>query len=429
MPSVKGGIYQRGEYWLDFARGAGGEPVSPYFYIHWYDAGRGRQRRKSTGTGDVRLACDALDEHFLATHRPDESARRGYTVAQAMTDYYIEVGSKRSSSVSIKARLLLFTRFMAVEAAAGRLHDPFLPEHVDDHLLDRFRQWGIADPIIARRKNEAGEWERSGARRIRSASTVEESVIQLRAALARAKSGKRIAQVPEFKHRTRNEVTPVRNDRLSVSAIGELLDYASRGGSGRYCTPERLMPLRRYLIAAVGTIGRPDAILDISVKPERGQWLAADRRLDLNPASRIQTRKYRAVLPVGDVFAGWLDVTDDWFVCLPRREVDPVTHEERVVQVGVASVRSAWDTARTHLRLPEGWGPKLLRHSVATILANAGVNPIEIKIALGHEPIGGSSARYIIFRPEYLSTYADAVDALFADLAKAAPGAFRIRES
>jgi hypothetical protein len=424
MPSIKGGVYQRGPFWLDFARGAGGGPVSPFFYINWYDAERGRQRRKSTGTGDVRLACDALDAHFLATHRPDEQERRGYTVAQAMTDYYIEVGSKRSSSVSIKARLLLFTRFTAIEAEAGRLHNPFLPEHIDDQLIDRCREWGVADPIIARRKNDAGEWERTGARRKRTASTVEESVIQLGAALRHAKFRKRISLMPEFGHRTRDQVTPVRNNRLSVAAIGELLDYAARGGVGRYATPGRLMALRRYVIAAVGTLGRPDAILDISVIPDRMQWLCADRRLDLNPAGRIQTRKFRATLPAGDVLAGWLEATDEWFVCNPRHEIDPVTGAESIRQVGVASVRSAWDTARGHLGLPAGWGPKLLRHSMATILANRGVNPLEIKIALGHEPIGGSSERYIIFDPGYLQTFAQGVDDVFADLMKAAPSAF-----
>lgn len=139
MPGVKGGVYSRGEFWIDFARGPGGKPVSPNFYINWYDSGRGRQRRKSTGTPDVRLACDALDEHFLATHRPTAPDQAGYTVAQAMTDYYIEVGARRSSSVSIKARLLLFTRFMEVEAAAGCLPVPFLPDHVDDALIVRFR--------------------------------------------------------------------------------------------------------------------------------------------------------------------------------------------------------------------------------------------------------------------------------------------------
>jgi hypothetical protein len=211
--------------------------------------------------------------------------------------------------------------------------------------------------------------------------------------------------------------------------IGELLDYAARGGSGRYATPERLMALRRYLIAAVATLGRPDAILDISVKPERMQWLAGDRRLDLNPAGRVQTRKYRAVLPVGEVFANWLEATDEWFVCMSRREPDPATGEKRIRQIGVASVRSAWDTAREHLGLPQGWGPKLLRHSMATILANRSVNPVEMKIALGHEPIGGSSARYIIFDPSYLKTFAAAVDDVFGELVRAAPAAFQLAGS
>ena len=424
MPGVKGGVYSRGEFWLDFARGPGGEPVSPNLYINWYDRGRGRQRRKSTGTPDVRLACDALDEHFLATHRPTANDQAGYTVAQAMTDYYIEVGVKRSSSDSIRARLLLFTRFMQVEATAGRLPVPFLPDHVDDALIERFREWGVADPIVARRKNEVGDWVRDGARRKRTASTVEEGVIQLKAAIRHAKRRKRIATLPDIPHLTRAQVTPPRNDRLSVGAIGELLDY-TLSGSGSYCHPERLMGLRRYVIAAVATLGRPDAITDMSVAAERQQWLSAERRFDLNPAGRLQTRKYRAILPVGDTFAAWLDATDEWFVCVPRRAVDEATGEEAVTQAGVGSVRSAWDTARTQLGLPAGWGPKLLRHSVATILANRGVNPVELKIALGHVPITGSTRAYVIFDPSYLQAYGAAVADLFADLARAAPLAVR----
>lgn len=423
MPSVKGGVYQRGQYWLDYARGAGGEPVSPRFYIYWYDAERGRQRRKSTGTGDVRLACDALDAHWLATHRPDEQDRRTYTVAEAMTDYFVEVGSTRISSDSIKARLLLFTRFIEVEAAAARLPSPFLPAHVDDRLIARFRQWGVADPIIARRKDEDGQWVRDGKRRKRNASTVEESVIQLKAAIRHAHRSKRVAAMPEVTHQTRAQVTPARNHRLSVAAIGELLDYAARGGSGRYSTPERLMPLRRYVIAAVATIGRPDAIFDVSVLPGREQWLSGECRLDLNPAGRLQTRKFRATLPVGHVFAQWLTATDDWFVCMPRR-VTGVDGSESVRQFGVASVRKSWDTARAHLGLPEGWGVKLLRHSMATILANRGVNPLELRIAMGHEALVGSTARYVIFQPSYLAGFAQIVAEIFDELMKLAPAAF-----
>jgi len=35
MSAVKGGIYQRGEFWLDYVRGAGGKPASDRLYIWW----------------------------------------------------------------------------------------------------------------------------------------------------------------------------------------------------------------------------------------------------------------------------------------------------------------------------------------------------------------------------------------------------------
>jgi len=160
MSGGKGSIYQRGDFWLDFARGAGGAPVSPFLYIHWYDPVGGRQRRKSTGTEDVQLAKAALDAQYRASHRPEDREKQEYTVAQALTDYYSEVGQTRSSAISIKARLLLFTRFMQHEASAGRLPNPFLPKHVDGHLIQRFRDWAVNDPIIARKKGADGEWVR-----------------------------------------------------------------------------------------------------------------------------------------------------------------------------------------------------------------------------------------------------------------------------
>lgn len=64
MATEKGGIYQRGPFWLDFVRGAGGKPASNKLYIWWYAPGSARLERKSTRTADVRLACDRLDEHY-----------------------------------------------------------------------------------------------------------------------------------------------------------------------------------------------------------------------------------------------------------------------------------------------------------------------------------------------------------------------------
>ena len=263
MATRRDAIYQRGAFWLDHDRGKNGAPLSPWLYICWYDQAKGRIRRKNTRERDVRLASNALDRHYLAVHKPTEAEKDSYSVSEAMTDYWLEHGSTAASADAIRARLKLVTRFN-VEAEAGRLLDPFLPRQVDDDWIRRFRKWAEADPIVARRKNEQGEWAES-SRRKRAASTVEESVIQLKAALNFTE--KRSGHEPKFEHKTRAQVTPTRNDRLSIAAIGELLDFTIKG-SGHYAGhADRLLPLRRYIIAAVTTLGRPDAIWQAGFRP------------------------------------------------------------------------------------------------------------------------------------------------------------------
>lgn len=415
MSSAKGGVYQRGEYWLDLAKGAGGKPVSERWYIWWYDTTTGHQRRKSTGTADVRLACDKLDEHYLATHRPTTVEQDTYEVSDAMTDYWLEEGQNRSSSDAIKARLKLFTLFVDHEADAGRLPSPFIPDAIDDAFLNRFRAWGLAQPIVARKKDEGGNWV-DGKSRPRSASTVEESVIALKAALNHAFARRRTRYVPPLKHKTRDQVTPQRTYRLSLDAIAEILDFTMRG-SGNYAGhAELLIPMRRYTIAAICTLARPDAILDMNVKRERGQWMQNERRFALNPEGRFQTKKVRPVVPVVDLLHSWLAITDEWFVCRYHRHFDDAQQVELIDQERVASVKKGWLSTRAALGIPDGWGPKLLRHSMATILANRGVNLVELEMALGHRVLGKTSSRYAIFEPDYLGSVRDGINDVVNDL-------------
>lgn len=139
MPTVKGGVYQRGEFWLDLVRGADGKPASDRWYIWWYDAAAGRQQRKSTRTSNVRQACDQLDQHYLDSHKPTAADQAAYTVQDAMADYWLDHGQHRSSEEAIKARLKLFQAFLEVEEAVGRLPALFIPEAIDDRMIERFR--------------------------------------------------------------------------------------------------------------------------------------------------------------------------------------------------------------------------------------------------------------------------------------------------
>jgi len=73
---------------------------------------------------DIRLASDALDRHHFATQAPSEAEKNVYSVSEALTDYWIQHGSNAASAEAIRARLKLVTRFMDVEAEAGKLVGP-----------------------------------------------------------------------------------------------------------------------------------------------------------------------------------------------------------------------------------------------------------------------------------------------------------------
>lgn len=424
MSTDKGGVYQRGGFWLDLERGAGGKPKSPNWYIYWYDSATGHQRRKSAGTADIRSACDKLDEHYLATHKPSASEQEVYSVSEAMTDYWIEHGQHQTSADAIKARLKLITRFIEREMTASRLPALFVPEMLDEQFLARFRAWALEDPIITMRKDKAGKWVEA-SRRKRAPATAEESIIQVKAALKRAYDGRRIRYLPPLKHKTRSAVTPKRTDRLSLQGFGELLDYTMTG-AGSYTTPIRLLALRRFVIAAICTLARPDAIMDMNVLPKRGQWMpdaGASGLFALNPAGRAQTKKRRPILPVVPLLRNWLNETDEWFICKERVSFDELQQIEVVEQIGVASIKSAWDTARQALGIPAGRGPKYLRHSMATILANRRVPPDEISLAMGHRVLSSTTEDYVIYNPDYLEGFRGGVEDVLADLNRIAGAA------
>jgi len=169
-----------------------------------------------------------------------------------MADYWFEHGQHQASADAIKARLGRFSRFVDAEANAGRLLNPFVPEHLDDRVLDRFRAWATADPIVARKKDGDGSWI-AGQSRKRKPSIGEESVIQLKAALNHASRPGARATCRRCSTRAAISVTSQRTYRLSLDAIAELLDHSFRGTGNYAGHADRLLPLRRYLIAGICT--------------------------------------------------------------------------------------------------------------------------------------------------------------------------------
>ena len=154
----------------------------------------------------------------------------------------------------------------------------------------------------------------------------------------------------------------------------------------------------------------------MSISGERGQWMEQERRFNLNPQGRIRTKKLRPVLPVVDLLQAWLRATDEWFVCAEQVSLNNERQEEVVKQVRVSAIRSGWVSASRNLGIPAGWGPKLIRHSMATILANRRVDLVELEIAMGHRVLRKTTSRYAIFDPAYLGTISAGIEDIVADL-------------
>jgi hypothetical protein len=83
----------------------------------------------------------------------------------------------------------------------------------------------------------------------------------------------------------------------------------ARQGAGNHAGhADRFSPLRRYLIAAICSLARPDAIFDMSVERHHS----------------------------------WLSASYDWFVCSERKTFDQAQQIDVTEQVRAASVCSAW---------------------------------------------------------------------------------------
>ena len=281
MPGRRRGIYQRGDFWLDHERGRDGRPKNAKLYICWYDTRARRNRRRSTRTEDVELAKDRLDEHYLAHSRPPQVDPAAYALGDAITDYWIEHGQRQTAFDSIRARLNLVVRFLAAEIETGRMEEPVCVDAITDDFLARFEACALTDPITW--KNRKG---RVILTKQRSEATVNEAVRQLRAAVRHAWKRRRIASVPHIPVAKRGDVSAPTLERISVAQIAEMLDYA--------VASRRRQSLHRYLIAAVTTLARPEAICDMNVDPARQQWDVDGRRFNLNPTGPEADREVPA---------------------------------------------------------------------------------------------------------------------------------------
>jgi hypothetical protein len=365
-------LYRRGEYALYPREGRNLEIVR-------YDPERRRERITSAGTTDVEAGKVALDKLYLSATGGEyapPSNRVSPLVTAVMADYQLAVGDDRKSADAIRHRLAHVLAYIAtLRDKAARC------DEIDERWIARFRTWLAKQPI-------------PNSKRPRSPATIENSVLQLRAAISWAK------QIPAFKVIPLTEVTRSPDYRADIPMLAAMFRYAMK---------PRRQNLLAFLRLSVATWARPDAVMDASTAPERGQWNSQARAFNLNPVGRRQTKKRRALVPVPECIGEWLDTIKG-----------PVVPQELS--------KATWRRMQAELGIPfDGQGGmKLIRRSVATL-----ARPIigerdwdsQGKMMLGHRAPSTSDI-YALPDPAHFGVALKATQVIIDEIEKLAPGSF-----
>lgn len=170
--------------------------------------------------------------------------------------------------------------------------------------------------------------------------------------------------------------------------------WLTRKEATKLLTACHLPHLRLFILLALNTGARRGAILDLT-------WDRVDlkhRRIDFNPAGRIQTAKRRPVVPVSRPLAAAL------------RAAKKAAKTEFVVEYqgeGLHGIRRAFRDACRAAGLKDVT-PHTLRHTAATWMAQRGVPVQRIAEMLG-QSVMRTTERYIKHDPDHLKDAADAL--------------------
>jgi hypothetical protein len=373
-------IYSRGEFRLYPGRGN--------LEIVWYDEQRKRERSRSAGTSDEAAGRIALDNAYVEKHGgvpicptcgqpiPQDGERVTVIVAN-----YLET---KPAKDAVHPRLDHILNF---QEDTERLEDTC--DHVDEEWAQEFRDWLAEQPD-----------------RDRAPSTIENSLIQLAAAMRHG------GVEPAFKTIPTTELNRTPQHRSDIAELAAMFRYClepkARTDRDRARRRRERENLLRYLRASVATWARPDAVLDISTDARRHQWHAKARVLVLNPLGRRQTRKRRATVPIARQFAPHLDETKGFYI-------------------PVDSVKSAWESMAADLGLPGDGesGMKLIRRSVSTIARRrlGEESWVQGKIMLGHQKATVSDL-YALLDPANLGRALAVTEAIIDEIEALVPGAF-----
>lgn len=313
-------------------------------------------------------------------------ARRGLLTASEMK-LILTPKLKIADNKEEKTHLYELAHILDFQEATARVDDTC--DQVDEKWTQAFRDWLGSKPD-----------------RERAPSTIEGSLIQMGAAFRMG------GVTPAFKTIPTTELNRTPQHRSDIAELARMfrfcLEPTARSAKEIARRRRERENLLRFLRASVATWARPDAVLEISTAPGRGQWHPLPKVLKLNPVGRRQTRKYRATLPVAKQFVPHLEATSG-------------------VYIAASSIRSAWDSMAAELKLPDKGqsGSKLIRRSVSHIARGrlGEEHWVQGRMMLGHHKTSTSDL-YALFQPANLGRALAVTEAIIDEIEALVPGAF-----
>jgi integrase len=344
--------YRQHKLWRRTGRGGG------KYYALWNDE-RGRLQKRSLDTADAATAKDRLVDFALRNGRFQAEPADRVTVRELVQRHYETCGRQRATT-----------------SEQAHAHAKILIERLGHLRLDelnRREQVRFVDGLRARPY---------------SPSYISDVLSALRQAVKRAVDLEELAapiRVISVK-RERQRVAPI----LSVQQL-----------SAFWAAAERSFHASMYAVLALGTAGRPAAILDLTRDRVREDL----RTVQLLPHGREQTHKRRPTVPLTEPVKMWARLVPEGF--LVHVDGHPLQR-----------VRSTFAGIRTRAGLPAAVSPYSLRRSVATHLKRLGVPVDDIAALLGHSA-GNPTTELYAEVGDFLPRAKEGIEELFNEIGRA----------
>ena len=349
--------YQVGDYWLSQ------KSNSPAWYRTFYDSKTRQTRRVSLGTTDFGEAKALLNEWFILEKTRTNETPQEVSLAELFARYYEHYGSTLRTADSVQRALRDWLDFHGEATVSEACAMP--------------RQHAFQKHL----KSERGM----------KGATARRTITIGKAALNWAFKRGEITAVP-YIELVKISKAPPKGRPLSVAEVAMLLENAD-------------YHLKSFIVLMIATTARTKAVLELTF----GQIDFEHDLIHLNQDNREQTNKYRPTVKLPLSIKPWLAA---------HKEQAPTETAIHFRGAPVSSIRSAWRSLRTDLKLDDEVQPYSLRHTMARWLRKSSVPAWEVAAQLGHRMSDVSTTEiYAPFDPAYLKASTEAIDAFFCQLA------------